>query len=205
MKFLFATLLIAGVAGTAAAQAPSAGGQPAAKKPTKPVSIKHVKAPTKRQAIEETTPTEDYDPADKLDDEQIAIAKRVYTGDLPCELGERVRVKAMKREGYFFVARGIYRYVMHPVESRTGAIRLEDPQRGAVWLQLGNKSMLLNQKEGKRIADDCQSPEQVAFAKTMKPVNLLEPAPAAKPAAAATPAAASTAGAGPAPASPPAA
>jgi hypothetical protein len=88
----------------------------------------------------------------------------------------------MKREGYFFVTRGINRFVMHPVESRTGAIRLEDPARGALWLQLGNKSMLMNQKEGKRLADECQSPEQVAFANEMKnrpPVNILEPSPGA--------------------------
>jgi hypothetical protein len=35
--------------------------------------------------------------------------------------------------------------------------------------------MLMNQKEGKRLADECQSPEQVDFAKNMKAVNLLEP------------------------------
>jgi hypothetical protein len=64
--------------------------------------------------------------------------------------------------------------VMHPEESRTGAIRLEDPVRGALWLQLANKSMLMNQKEGKRLADECQSPEQVAYGKNMKPVDLLD-------------------------------
>jgi aconitate hydratase 2/2-methylisocitrate dehydratase len=40
--------------------------------------------------------------------------------------------------------------------------------------------MLMNQKEGKRLADECQSPEQVKFAEEMKnppPINLLEPAP----------------------------
>ena len=83
------------------------------------------------------------------------------------------------------MSRGVNKFVMHPVESRTGAIRLEDPARGALWLQLGNKSMLMNQKEGKRLADECQSPEQLKFAAEMKnrpPVNLLEPAPAAAPA-----------------------
>lgn len=177
-KVVIASLMMALCAGSAYAQEP-------AKKNTKPVSVKKVPPKTHRQAIEEATPTEDYDPADKLDAEQIEIAKRVYVGEMPCELGAKVTVKAMKREGYFFVSRGIYKYVMHPVESRTGAIRLEDPARGALWLQLGNKSMLMNQKEGKRIADECQSPEQVTFAAEMKnrpPVNLLEPAPAAAPA-----------------------
>ncbi len=66
---------------------------------------------------------------------------------------------------------------MHPVESRTGAIRLEDPARGALVLQLGNKSMLMSQKLGQRLADECQSPEQATFAADMKnrpAINLLE-------------------------------
>ena len=57
---------------------------------------------------------------------------------------------------------------MHPVESRTGAIRLEDPQRGAMWLQLGNKSMLMSQKLGQRLADECQSPAQLTYAEALK-------------------------------------
>jgi hypothetical protein len=72
---------------------------------------------------------------------------------------------------------------MHPVESGTGAIRLEDPRAGAMWLQLGNKSMLMNQKQGLRIADECQTAEQVAFAAEMKknpPKDLFEGADPAK-------------------------
>jgi hypothetical protein len=139
------------------------------------VSIKKHPAKSRRQAIEEATPTMEPDPAIKLTADELDTAKRIYTGVLPCELGEKVTIKAMKREGFFFVQRGMYKYVMHPVDSRTGATRLEDPVRGAVWLQLGNKSMLLNQKEGKRIADECKSPEQVQFAATHKPVDLLAP------------------------------
>jgi len=182
MRDLIATILIAGLAGSAMAQTTAApDAKPAAKNHAKPA---HVAA--KRQAIEVDTPTEDFDPTDKLTPIELAIAKQVYTGVIPCELGEKVSIKPMRREGFFFVSRGIYRYVMRPVESRTGAIRLEDQQRGALWLQLGNKSMLMNQKEGKRLADECQSPEQVKFAEEMKsrpPVNILEPAPSTNPAA----------------------
>lgn len=168
-KFAFA-VLFASIAGVALAQAP----QPPAKS-TKPESVKKVPAPTKRQAIEEATPTAEPDPRIKLSETQLAIARTVHAGEIQCELGQKVTIKPMKREGFFFVSAGIHKYVMHPEESRTGAIRLEDPVRGALWLQLANKSMLMNQKEGKRIADECKSPEQVAFAKNMKPVNLLEP------------------------------
>jgi hypothetical protein len=57
---------------------------------------------------------------------------------------------------------------MHPVSTSTGAIRLEDTKAGAVWLQLANKSMLMDQKRGRRIADECAHPEQMAFAQNMK-------------------------------------
>ena len=169
-KFVFAGMLIACLSVTGLAQA-----EDAAKKPTKPVATKKAAAGAHRQAVEEATPTEEYDPTDKLTPEELAIARTVYTGEIQCELGAKVTIKAMKREGFFFVTRGVNRFVMRPVGSRTGAIRLEDQVRGALWLQLANKSMLMNQKEGKRLADECMSPEQVAYGKNMKPVNLLEP------------------------------
>jgi hypothetical protein len=57
---------------------------------------------------------------------------------------------------------------MRPVATSTGAIRLEDEKAGAVWLQLANKSMLMDQKNGRRLADECAHPDQVAFANDMK-------------------------------------
>jgi len=159
MKFVFATILIASLSAAAVAQTPAHPAKPAAKKAaTKPATAAH------KQAVELGIPLEDADPSDKLTPAELEIAKRVYTGDIPCELGAKVVIKARKREGYFLVTHGINRFVMHPVESRTGAIRLEDPERGALFLQIANKSMLMNQKEGKRLADECQSPEQVKFA-----------------------------------------
>jgi|SRR4051812_11575604 hypothetical protein len=171
-KLVIATLLLAAFAGFAQAE----GTAPAAKS-TKPVKVKNHPAPTKHQAIEEATPVGEADPSIKLNANQLAIAKTVFTGEIQCELGQKVSIKPMKREGFFFVTRGVNKFVMHPEESRTGAIRLEDRARGALWLQLANKSMLMSQKEGKRLADECQSTEQVAYAKNMKAVNLLEPAP----------------------------
>jgi hypothetical protein len=176
MKFPIAAILLAALSTAAVAQAPA---KPVAAKPTaKPASVKKAPPTSRRQAIEEATPTEEPDPKLTLSEADLAMAKRVHTGEIQCELDAKVTIKAMKREGFFFVTRGVNRFVMHPVESRTGAIRLEDAARGAVWIQLGNKSMLMNQKEGKRLADECQSPDQVKFAADMKtrpPINLLEP------------------------------
>ena len=181
MRILFATILLASLSTAGLAQTAAPAAKPAAKKPAATKAAPHA---SRREAIEVGIPLEDADPTDKLTPAELEIAKRVYVGDIPCELGAKVVIKARKREGYFLVTHGINRFVMHPVESRTGAIRLEDPERGALFLQIANKSMLMNQKEGKRLADECQSPEQAKFAEDMKnrpPVNILEPAPA-KPA-----------------------
>ncbi|MES2939048.1 MAG: hypothetical protein V4864_15285 [Pseudomonadota bacterium] len=182
MKSLLAICLVAIAPALALAQTTTPA-KPAAKpKAGKPVSVKKVPPTSKRQAVEEATPIEEPDPSVKLGEADLATARRVYTGEIPCELGANVKVTPLKREGFFLVVNKLNRFVMHPVESRTGAIRLEDPARGAMWLQLGNKSMLMSQKLGQRLADECQSPEQAAFADNLKknPMpSILEPAPAA--------------------------
>ena len=120
------------------------------------------------KAVEEVTPI-DEDPNVKLTPEDLEMAKRVFVGTIPCELSASVTITAStRRPGFFLVQTKGARFSMHPVESRTGAIRLEDPKRGALWLQLGNKSMLMSQKLGQRLADECMSPEQVTLADDLK-------------------------------------
>lgn len=120
------------------------------------------------KAVEEVTPIDD-DLNVKLSAEDLELAKRVYVGSIPCELGSSVTLTAdEKRPGFFLVHTKNNRFRMHPVESRTGAIRLEDPKAGAMWLQLGNKSMLMSQKLGQRLADECMSPAQITFADALK-------------------------------------
>jgi hypothetical protein len=110
---------------------------------------------------------------------ELAIALRVHLGKIPCELGAFVTLTAdSKSPGYFDVQLKNLKYRMFPVETSTGAIRLEDKLAGAVWLQLGNKSMLMNQKLGQRLADDCKSPDQALMAEMLikNPVpSILEP------------------------------
>ncbi len=143
-------------------------------------------APSAVKAVEERTPIED-EPPHALSLTELEVARAVHVGPMACELGASVTVTPLRHEGFFLVSTSKgQRFRMHPTESRTGAIRLEDPKRGAMWLQLGNKSMLMSQKLGQRLADECQSPAQVAFAEAMKknpPPGLLDAAPQAAPAA----------------------
>jgi Ni/Co efflux regulator RcnB len=186
MKVLLATLLVAATPALALAQTATPA-KPAAKAAAKPAKKKNSKlAPSAQKAIEERTPVDD-DPGVTLTPAELEVAKQVFVGDIPCELGATVHIRPHKREGFFIVRAGIQRFRMQPVESRTGAIRLEDPRAGAMWLQLGNKSMLMSQKMGKRLADECMNPAQAAVNDALKknPMpSLLEPLPAPKPAAA---------------------
>ena len=113
---------------------------------------------------------------------ELALADSVQTGRIPCELGNIVILEPdPKAPGHFDLELQKTRFRMTPVETTTGAVRLEDAEAGAVWLQLGNKSMLMNTKLGQRLADDCQSPQQTTVAEAMKrtpPPSLLDGTPA---------------------------
>ncbi len=182
MKTILATLLFAAAPALALAQAAKPAAAAAAASAAKPAAKPAAKgklAPSARKAVEENTPIDD-DPSIKLSEADVEMSKKVYVGEIPCELGASVKITPMKREGLFMVTTRGHRFRMHPVESRTGAIRLEDPQRGAMWLQLGNKSMLMSQKLGQRLADECQSPAQLTYAETLKTTplpSILEPLP----------------------------
>lgn len=178
MKFLITTVLALSLPAAALAQtaAPSSAAPKAAPKVVRASggndAVQQKKAPIRRsaaKAVEENTPI-DTDTSITLSPEDLDIAKRVYVGNIPCELGASVTVTPNdQRPGFFTVAvtKGA-RFSMHPVGSRTGAIRLEDPRGGAMWLQLGNKSMLMSQKLGQRLADECMSPAQVTYADELK-------------------------------------
>lgn len=118
---------------------------------------------------------------------ELAIAERVHVGHLPCELGAVVRLTADPvKPGYFNMETKTARYRMVPVLTSTGAVRLEDRRGGAVWLQLMNKSMLMNHRLGQRLADDCMSPAQLIVSEGLKtnPLpSLLEPLPPVRSAA----------------------
>ena len=117
----------------------------------------------------ELVPPPPADPVQLQHLQHLQIAQQIHVGLLPCELGASVRIEAdAARPGYFNVQAKGLRYRMFPVQTSTGALRLEDKKAGTVWLQLANKSMLMDQKRGRRLADECAHPEQLAVAEAMK-------------------------------------
>ncbi|WP_309678907.1 hypothetical protein [Polaromonas sp.] len=194
-----ACAFLLGGSGAALAQATAKTAKPAAKaaaskKPAVSASRTNLKSAAKNVAAGIEAAEAAMTPA------ELAIAERVHVGNLPCELGASVALtQDSKAPGYFDVQGKNFKYRMFPVATTTGAIRLEDQKAGAVWLQLANKSMLMNQKLGIRLADECMSPAQVAVGEAMKlnpPASVLDapkPVPVVIPAAAVSAAAAASA------------
>lgn len=200
MKSTLLTLVLAASAGVALAQsdAAKAPARAAAKPAAKSTAAKAPASSTKTNTAKTTTAKKAAPAKGKLDVDQLAahtpateavlgaaelaIAERVHVGALPCELGNTVQLTAdAAKPGYFDLQIAKTRYRLIPVATTTGAIRLEDAHSGAVWLQLANKSMLMNHKLGQRMADECKSPQQVAVAEQFKltpPPSVLDAAPA---------------------------
>lgn len=125
----------------------------------------HKARPASKPAPQAATP---------LQDDELALSARVSIGNIPCELGQSVNLRPdVDAPGYFHLQLKDQRFHLRPVASATGALRLEDQARGAVWIQLANKSMLMDQRQGRRLADECMSPLQQAYAEHLR----LNPAP----------------------------
>jgi len=104
-----------------------------------------------------------------LTPDHLVVAGQVQLGTLPCELGQTVVLLAEPGlAGHFNLTIGKAKYRLSPELTTTGAVRLEDKAAGIVWLQLANKSMLMNQKQGRRLADECKSTVQLLVAEAMR-------------------------------------
>jgi hypothetical protein len=174
--FHFSLLLSVALLGHAWAQAQTTP----AKAPAIEARAKKTTKPKHKKAIDDPV-VQPVAAATDLTPELQAIADQIHTGRMPCELGQSVTLlRDSKEVGRFnlFIKDQVYH--LTPVQSATGAIRLEDGAKGAVWIQLSDKSMLMNTKIGQRMADMCQSRAQNQVAQAQKlapPPGLFETQP----------------------------
>ncbi len=97
------------------------------------------------------------------DADQLAASERVLYGNYACEFGKSVTInKDARNAGYVNLKLAKQAWTMKPVVSTTGAVRLEDTRGRTLMLQVLTKSMLLDQKSGRRLVDGCVHPEQAA-------------------------------------------
>lgn len=147
---------------------------PAAKAAAKPAG-----KPARKAAVVEA-PIADASP------EQVKAAELVFYGMHDCEFQQTVNVtQSAKHAAYVDVKAGKGSWLMKPVLSSTGAVRLEDVRGETLMVQIASKSMLLNVKSAQRIVDEClgaKHRELVAEAKAAQaasqaaPIKLLEEA-----------------------------
>jgi hypothetical protein len=75
--------------------------------------------------------------------------------------------ESKKHAGHYDISIGKAHYQAMRIPTDSGAVKLEDKQHGIVWLQMSNKSMLLNENLGKRLANECRSAAQAAKEKEL--------------------------------------
>lgn len=114
--------------------------------------------------------------------EQVSAAERVYYGDYDCDFKQVVQISPSERHPSYVELRfAKNNYLMKPVLSSTGALRLEDVKGQTLMIQIASKSMLMNVKTGTRLVDACVSATQrvaIESAKTSASVdNSLQFAP----------------------------
>jgi hypothetical protein len=123
----------------------------APKAAAKPAAAKAAAKPAPAKSAEPTTASA----------EQLAAAERVHYGTYDCEFGKTAEVSTLaKYPGYVEVKSGKQAWMMKPIASSTGAIRLEDLKGQFLVIQIANKSMLFDSKSGQRVLDGCVNEKQ---------------------------------------------
>ena len=92
----------------------------------------------------------------------------VWEGTYQCEHAEKVLLRPDVVADQVNLQWKGQHWKMRRIDSRSGAMRLEDASARMVWIQLANKSMLLDQRQGRRLLDECQHDVQVQTAAQMK-------------------------------------
>lgn len=110
-------------------------------------------------------------------EDQFSAAQRVYYGEYQCDFKQVIHITASERHpAYVDLQFAKASYLMKPVLSSTGAIRLEDVKGQTLMIQIARKSMLMNVKSGSRLVDECVSPGQRAEIEAAERAAALESA-----------------------------
>ncbi len=145
-----AAALLASAMASAQTTAPSKPARPAAKP-----------APAAAAAVAPAAPPSVLPAANS---DQINAAERTHYGTYDCEFDQKITVSISARaSGYVDVGYRNSIFVMKPVLSSTGALRLEDVTGRTLMLQIAYRSMLLDTRFGQRLVANCILPEQAKF------------------------------------------
>lgn len=166
-----AILTLAGVASPTVAQEakPGAAKPQAAPKPAQAPKTANTAKPAAKPAGQQArarnvpppTTAEQMASLPPADEAQRAASELVHYGKYVCDEKWEVFIERNQIfEHYVDVRYKKDVWVMKPVASSTGAIRLEDIRGRVLLVQIPFKSMLLNTQTGQRIIDACQHDAQ---------------------------------------------
>ena len=75
-----------------------------------------------------------------------------------CDLNRRVELRQVADDKKWAILYWERRnYTLHVVSTQTGALRLEDKTSGLTWITIPGKSMLLDTRLGRQLANDCKA------------------------------------------------
>jgi Membrane-bound lysozyme-inhibitor of c-type lysozyme len=88
---------------------------------------------------------------------EVPVALQFSPGMYRCELNRNVHVRHVSDDGQMAtLVWNRKEYTLRSAASRTGALRYEDPVSGLVWLVIVGKSMLLDSRAGRQLANECR-------------------------------------------------
>jgi hypothetical protein len=141
----------------------------------KPTPAKTARKPPPKARAAAPAPVEAPLPAASA--EQLDAANVAHLGTYDCEFDQKVTLEPYsKAPGYIELRQQAKAWVMKPVMSSTGALRLEDVKGRMLMIQIANKSMVMDSQIGQRLVDGCVHEKQRAFSAATG--NLLSPEPA---------------------------
>jgi membrane-bound inhibitor of C-type lysozyme len=114
--------------------------------------LKH-KAKKPKKAEAETGAASKDDPEPDITD--------TVTTEFHCELGNKVTIYTNEKDADHIALRWKNRlHRMSRVSTTTGAQRYENPAFGIIWIGIPAKSILLDSKQNRQLANECKNAEQ---------------------------------------------
>ncbi|MBB3118857.1 hypothetical protein [Pseudoduganella violacea] len=166
-KLFLACSLALGSATLCLAPAVHAEGQPAAKAEKKPAKRKAAKAAKPAAAAAAAAGATAAVAADGEDEAAEPSVTGSAVTEFACELGNKVTIYQNNEDENFIALRWKKRlHRLKRVATTTGAQRFENKLYGLVWIGIPAKSMLLDSKQSRQLANECKSPEQNKPAET---------------------------------------
>ncbi|MYM36274.1 hypothetical protein GTP38_18235 [Duganella sp. FT94W] len=140
-----------------------------------------VKKPVKKEAVKKTTKAKKaakpVEPKAPNEEEDEPVITDTAATEFDCELGNKITIYQNAGDDSHIALRWKKRlHRLTRVGTTTGANRFENKLYGLIWIGIPAKSMLLDSKQNRQLANECRDAEQLkpTTAAAETPVNTLQ-------------------------------